>query len=136
MAQTISDIIRKKVAQRANFRCEYCLIPERFLATVFHIDHIRSIKHNGKTQLSNLAFACPHCNQFKGSDIATFINEEDESITRLFNPRKDIWQEHFEIYQGKIIGVTVIGTGTTKLLAFNQVERIILRQALTEIGFY
>ena len=136
MAYQISAILRQKIAIRANFRCEYCLIPERFLATIFHIDHIRSIKHGGKNHIDNLAFACPHCNQFKGSDIATFIDDDGDEITRFFNPRRDSWSEHFEIHQGKIFPLTSIGAGTIRLLAFNQIERIILRQALTAIGLY
>ena len=41
--------LREQVARRAKYRCEYCLVPERFLATIFHIDHIRSLKHGGPT---------------------------------------------------------------------------------------
>lgn len=107
------------------------------MATIFHIDHIRSIKHGGKNSIENLAYTCPHCNQNKGSDIATYIgNDENAKITRFFNPRKDIWKEHFTVESGLIIGLTSIGIGTLSILQMNQVERIILRQVLIDIGEY
>lgn len=136
MTDRITEAIRFQVAQRANNCCEYCLMPEIFLASVFHIDHIRSRKHGGKTILSNLAYACPHCNQNKGSDIATFSDEENDTLVRFFNPRKDIWNEHFEINNGEILPKTLIGNATIRILHFNQPERVILRQALIAIGEY
>jgi HNH endonuclease len=136
MKERISELIRRQVAERAECRREYCLISEQFLATVFHIDHIRSRKHGGKTILINLAYACPHCNQNKGSDIAAFIDNENESTIRFFNPRKDIWHEHFNINYGEILPKTLIGKATVTILDFNQPERIMLRQALIDIGKY
>ena len=132
----ITDTLRQKIAKRANFCCEYCLIPEIFLATVFHIEHIRSIKHDGKTTLENLAFACPHCNQNKGTNIATFISDDSDELIRLFNPRKDLWLEHFQVMDGEILPKTIIAEGTIRILDFNQLERLILRQALIEAGVY
>jgi HNH endonuclease len=129
----ISEKLRQQVAKNANYTCEYCLTPEYFLATTFHIDHIRSIKHGGKTLFQNLAYACPHCNQNKGSDIASY-SEEDE-LVRLFNPRKDIWDEHFEVTKIGIINpISSIGEVTVNTLSFNQLERIIFRKSLIEIG--
>jgi HNH endonuclease len=136
MRERISDPIRRQVAERAECRCEYCLMPEQFLASIFHIDHIRSRKHGGKTILINLAYSCPHCNQNKGSDIATFIDDKNELTIRFFNPRTDVWQDHFEIHEGKILHKTPIGKATTTILDFNQPERTMLRQALIAIGQY
>ena len=61
MSRYISEKLRLQVATRANFRCEYCLLWERFSFYTFHIDHIISLKHGGKTILRNLANACPIC---------------------------------------------------------------------------
>lgn len=136
MKVRISDLIRRQVSERAECRCEYCLMPEKFLASIFHIDHIRSRKHGGKTVLINLAYACPHCNQNKGSDIAAFIDDENELTVRFFNPRKDVWRDHFDINEGEILAKTKIGKATIDILDFNQPERIMLRQALISIGQY
>ncbi len=132
----VSDKMRAQVIERAKNRCEYCLMPERFSATIFHIDHIRSIKHDGKNTFDNLAFSCPHCNQNKGTDIATFLDLESDQLVRLFNPRKDIWIKHFEVNLGQILGVTDVGIATVKLLGFNQTERMILRGELLKLGLY
>jgi HNH endonuclease len=129
----ISEKLRQQVAKNADYKCEYCLTPEFFLATTFHIDHIRSIKHGGKTLSQNLAYACPHCNQNKGSDIASYTDEDE--LVRLFNPRKDIWNEHFEVLKSGIITpISSIGEVTVNTLSFNQLERIIFRKSLIEIG--
>jgi len=129
----ISEKLRQQIAKNANFKCEYCLTPEFFLATTFHIDHIRSIKHGGKTLLQNLAYACPHCNQNKGSDIASYTDEDE--LVRLFNPRKDVWSEHFEVITSGILSpLSSIGEVTLSTLSFNQLERVIFRKSLIEIG--
>ena len=103
MSRGISVYLRRQVRLRAKFCCEYCLVPERFLATIFHVDHIRSLKHGGKTVLDNLAYACPHCNQNKGTDVATFEDDAGQSLVRLFHPRKDSWKAHFKIEKGEIL---------------------------------
>jgi HNH endonuclease len=92
----IRDSIRKEVFTRAKNRCEYCLIQERFSYVSFHIEHIISIKHGGKTDLANLALACSICNLNKGTDIATVIPESTGPI-RFFNPRIDKWDDHFTL---------------------------------------
>ena len=49
--------LRRKVAQRADFRCEYCRFPEIAAMVKFQLEHIISLKHGGKTILENLAYA-------------------------------------------------------------------------------
>ncbi len=132
----LSEKTRSQVINRALNCCEYCLIPELFSAATFHVDHIRSLKHGGKNILDNLAYACPHCNQNKGTDIATFLWEDSDLIIRLFNPRKDLWLEHFEVNRGQLLGISDIGIATTRLLDFNQPERMILRNELLILGLY
>ncbi|MEM8584483.1 MAG: HNH endonuclease signature motif containing protein, partial [Bacteroidota bacterium] len=111
----VSSKIRKRVALRAGQRCEYCLLPQDTSYYSFHIDHVRPEKHGGKTIIDNLAFACPSCNSYKGSDISTYIPNTD-NIVRLFNPRIDEWREHFENSDSTIIGKTDIGKATIRLL--------------------
>jgi hypothetical protein len=136
MSEQVPKALKLKVAQRAKYCCEYCLVPEAFLATTFHADHIRSLKHDGQTSMNNLAYACPHCNQNKGSDIATFVGDSDDEVVRFFNPRKDNWHEHFETLHGIIFPKTIIGKATLNILDFNQPDRLIFRQALSNIGVY
>jgi hypothetical protein len=94
MSQYISVEMQNQIAKRAGFRCEYCLLHERYSFLSFHIEHIISVKHGGKTVLSNLAYSCPLCNLYKGTDIAIFTSETS-GLVRFFNPRIDLWTEHF-----------------------------------------
>lgn len=129
----IPEKLRKQVAKNADFKCEYCLTPEFFLATTFHVDHIRSVKHGGQTSLENLAYACPQCNRNKGSDIASYT--AGEQIKRFFNPRIDNWSDHFSmLFDGEITHYSDIGEVTSRTFNFNQEDKMILRKSLIEIG--
>jgi len=134
MSEHISKKDREYVMSRADHCCEYCRMPLRFSLFSFHVDHIISLKHGGKTIVSNLALACGICNVNKGTDIGTFLENESD-IVRFFHPRKDVWNEHFEIMEGVIYGKTPIGKSTVKIFLFNEVERIIERKLLIEGGF-
>ena len=129
MSRYISDTIRQKVKERANNCCEYCLINQDDFFFPFEVDHIISLRHEGKSVFNNLALSCGTCNRMKAADIGTYLNEKLEFV-RLFNPRIDIWEQHFEINHGEIIPLTLIGEATVKLLDMNNPDRIILRQVL------
>ena len=49
MTRHISEELRKAVAIRANYCCEYCLIQEEDTFFTCQIDHILSLKHGGLT---------------------------------------------------------------------------------------
>ena len=136
MKNYIPKSVRLKVAKRALFCCEYCLFPEIFSDLIFHIDHIESRKHGGTDSLENYAYSCPDCNGYKGTDISTFSNADKKILIPFFNPRKDIWKEHFEIFEGQILGFSDIGEATTKIFKFNQIERLIFRRQLIEMGVF
>jgi hypothetical protein len=134
MSRYISDLMRRKVAKRANFRCEYCLIPESRSFYTFHIDHIISRKHNGVTELNNLAYSCQICNLNKGTDIATFVHDLSKPI-RFYNPRTDEWHQHFETDSSVLlIGKTEIALATIKILDLNHPDSIIERLEMLKIG--
>lgn len=135
MSSVIPDSVRRVVARRADYRCEYCLVREFDSFLPFQIDHIASQKHGGGSELENLAYACPHCNQHKGTDLATFLDDYND-IVPLFNPRLQNWGDHFEIDEGIISSKTKIGLATIKTLKLNQPERLMQRQILMEIGRY
>ena len=134
MSRYIPEVLRKLVTDRALSRCEYCKIHTENSFFTFHIEHIISLKHGGKTISDNLALACPICNLNKGTDIATFIESTDEVI-RFFNPRNDNWDEHFEIENsGLIFRKTLIGASTIKILNLNHPESIIERREMLRLG--
>lgn len=130
--QKLSKKIRREVAQRAGFRCEYCHVHEDDMFLAFEIDHIIALKHGGSNSIENLAYCCPHCNQNKGSDIATY-DKKTKEIIPLFNPRKHRWDDYFTTVSGEILGRNNVGSKTTALLKMNEVDLIVLRQLLTEL---
>lgn len=131
----ISDELRKLVRKRASNCCEYCLIHQDFSIYTHEIDHIIAIKHGGETTADNLALSCLSCNRHKGSDFAT-IDQVTKEIVPLFNPRRQVWDEHFYIENAKIEGKTQIGQATARLLRFNVPNRVLERQVLMSQGQY
>jgi HNH endonuclease len=127
MRRKISNALREQVAQRANNCCEYCLLPEDIALYPFEIDHIIAIRHAGETILENLAYCCSRCNRNKGTDLATILQEQN-LLVRIFNPRLDVWEEHFYVLDGVIHPNSNIGEATIKLLNFNTSERVIGRK--------
>ncbi|WP_198424767.1 HNH endonuclease [Spirosoma endbachense] len=105
MRQAIPAKVRELVANRAEHRCEYCRFHEDDLFFSFEVDHIVSIKHGGGNEPENLAFSCPHCNNHKGSDLTTILDDYND-IVRLFNPRIHEWASHFQTVDGEIISLT------------------------------
>ena len=101
----------------------------------FEIDHIVSAKHGGGNEIDNLAYACPHCNNHKGSDLTTYLDFYDD-IVILFNPRRHKWIAHFDVLDGEIIAKTRIGQASVKVFRFNEPDLVILRQLLTQSGRY
>lgn len=135
MASPVSAEIRRIVATRADYLCEYCLMHEEDRGFGCHVDHIISEKHGGKTIPDNLAYACPPCNRAKGSDIGSII-EATGILTRLYNPRIDTWSQHFKLDGFKILPISEIGKVTAKILRFNDDERCREREILRERGRY
>lgn len=129
----ISKSIKEKVIDRAKEKCEYCLINIQFSYFPFHIEHIISIKHGGDSDFENLALACPICNINKGTDLGSIT--ENETLIRFYNPRKDIWNEHFELENtGEISAKTEIGKVTIKILKLNHPESLIERKELVKFN--
>ena len=129
----IAPRLRGLVKSRARGLCEYCLLPWEAAFFPHEPDHVIARKHGGATTADNLALACFDCNRFKGSDIAS-VDPQSGRIVPLFNPRSHDWSEHFKIRQGKIAGITPEGRATERLLRFNLLERIEVRQILVASG--
>ncbi len=135
MSSYISNNLRNLVAKRASFLCEYCLIHEDDTFLKCQVDHIISLKHGGKTEIENLSHACVFCNRNKGSDIGSIL-QSDGKFIQFFNPRKDLWTNHFKIEGAILKPLTKIGKVTAHILGFNHPDRIIERQSLIDIGKY
>jgi hypothetical protein len=129
----ISAALRRLVYDRANSACEYCLVPEVAVLISHEVDHVIAEKHGGQTDESNLALACTICNKYKGSDLAS-IDPLNGEIVRLYQPRRDRWQDHFQLQDGTIIPLDAIARVTVRLLQINRSGRIEERRLLEQAG--
>ncbi len=115
--------------KRAGNRCEYCLLPSGVAFFPHEVDHVIAEKHGGRTESSNLAFACWRCNRRKGSDLGS-LDPLTQGFSPLFNPRTDVWSEHFVLQGERLVGLTPQGRATVGLLRLNSDERIAERRSL------
>ena len=133
MSSYINKALRQLVATRAERLCEYCLIHEDDTFFGCEVDHIISEKHGGQTEAENLAFACAFCNRSKGSDVGSLIGATGVFV-RFFNPRTDLWAEHFVLDGVTFVALSDVGEVTVRILSFNNSERLFERQMLQVIG--
>jgi len=131
----IPSDLRQSVRERADNFCEYCLLHEDDSHFGLQIDHIISEKHKGKTEIDNLALACAFCNRAKGSDIGSVVWATGKFV-RFFNPRIDVWSDHFRLEGVRIVPNTDVGRTTEAILAFNTPDRLLERQAIADVGRY
>jgi len=83
--------------------------------------------------VENLALACCWCNAIKGPNLAS-IDPDSWTLTRLFHPRRDRWEEHFCRDGAFLAGLTDGGRTTAWLLQFNEADNLAQRARLLELG--
>ena len=125
----IPAALRRLVTERAGHQCEYCLLPADVAFFPHEVDHVTAEKHGGTTEADNLAFACWRCNRHKGSDLGSF-DPQTQNFSFLFNPRTQVWVEHFALQGEQIIGLTPEGRTTVSLLRLNSDARLAERRSL------
>lgn len=135
MSNYVSAEIRLAVSERAGYICEYCLIAEDDSYYRHQIEHIISLKHSGSSEPENLALSCVYCNRNKGSDIASLMEESNE-LVRFYNPRNDVWSQHFRLDGVNIQPLTEIGHATSRILQFNNEDRTLEREVLAKLERY
>lgn len=131
----VSAKLRRLVAERANFVCEYCKSQESFSANPFSIEHIKPKVSDGKTVSENLAYSCQGCNSHKATKTEAIDPLSGKSVL-LFNPRTQNWSDNFTWNKNftEIIGITPIGRATVEALKLNRKGLINLRWALFTVG--
>ena len=131
----ISAELRRLVADRAGYCCEYCLLNQFDNFLPFEIDHIIAEKHRGATIETNLCLSCSYCNGYKGSDIAS-LDPQNDALSLLFNPRKQRWSDHFHLNGAFIEPLTPEGRVTVFMLRMNDEMQVNEREYLTAEGRY
>lgn len=132
---SVAAAVRRQVWARAESRCEYCQMHSDFDPAPFEVDHVVPEKMDGPTVAENLALACFKDNNHKGPNIAGIdpVTGEKEF---LFDPRSDIWSEHFW-WDGAILDAhTARGRTTIALLQMNEPHRVAHRRQLIREGVF
>jgi len=131
----VPESLRKIVVKRAREQCEYCRTIIQASPQRFQMEYIQPYSKGGKEELKNLALTCGGCNNSKYNKTHS-IDPLSGKKVRLFNPRKDNWDEHFAWDEEPlfVIGISPIGRATTKALRLNRPELIAVRTLLSELN--
>jgi hypothetical protein len=132
----IPDPLREAVFERANGLCEYCQTNQKIVVTM-EIDHIMPISAGGETVLENLCLACQGCNRFK-RDFQFGFDPETNQEYPLFNPRIQIWTDHFQWNENttRLVGISTIGRATITRLQINRDAVVMARQIWVQAGWH
>jgi len=75
---------------------------------------------------------CFRCNSHKGPNLAGW--DEKSGVVRLFNPRRDLWAEHFRWSGPRLTGKSLVGRTTVNVLCMNRPEIVQLRESWIRAG--
>lgn len=114
----ISETLKAKIRRQAKNRCGYCLLPQSLNPTLLEIEHLLATANGGNDDEENLWLACRLCNGYKATQDKAFDEQTNKNVA-LFNPRTQIWDEHFEWNEEIIVGKTPCGRATVKALKLN-----------------
>ncbi len=103
----------------------------------FEVEHIVPTSQQGADEESNAALSCRSCN-LKKSDHQTGIDETTQTEVRLFNPREDRWDEHFQVDSdsAEILGLSPVGRATVARLDLNAPDQLQARQQWMRLRLY
>jgi hypothetical protein len=126
-----------QVALRAGHRCEYCHAPEAVFNISLEVDHIVPVARGGPDTSENWALACRACNLYKAAYLGS-RDPETNAVVRLFHPREDRWEDHFEVASedGKILGRTAVGRAMAVRLGMNSEAQVTARRQWMRLGLF
>jgi HNH endonuclease len=136
-SERITASLKHLVIERAKSYCEYCCIPSQYSPGYFTVDHIKPSQTGGKTTLDNLALSCHGCNSIKHTKVRAIDPKTGKEVT-LFNPRQQVWSEHFTWSEDflQVIGITGCGRATVIALTLNRMGLVNLRELLVKAGLH
>ena len=136
-SERVTSIFKQAVSTRAKNYCEYCRSPGQFATESFTVDHIKPRQAGGETTLDNLAWSCFGCNAHKHTKTEDTDPETGQKAA-LFNPRQQVWTEHFGWSDDftEVIGKTPCGKATINALRLNRTGVANLRRLLVMAGLH
>jgi hypothetical protein len=136
-SESIPPKLRRAVARRARYLCEYCHLQQDLCPESFEIDHIIPLALDGPTVPENLCLACPGCNNAKRSRV---MGRDPLTGRRvwLFRPRSQDWQRHFRWSAdfGTLLGRTPGGRATVATLQMNRPRVVRIRRLWAALGLH
>ncbi len=123
----VPPVLHEEIVLRAGNRCEYCQLSQVGQEAMFHVDHVVPRAAGGPTAADNLALACVSCSLRKGAR-QTVPDPKSGMDVPLFNPRTQVWNEHFRWEKVKIVPLSSIGRATVTALAMNRPLIVAIRR--------
>ena len=129
--------LRAQVLADAGGRRGYCRSSEEITGVPLEIEHLLPEALGGPARRSNLWAACRQCNALK-SDRVEAYDPLTELLVPLFNPRDQVWVEHFGWVEGgaRIVGQTPTGRATVAALSLNRPLVVRARQRWVAVGWH
>lgn len=129
--------LRERVAAQAQYRCGYCQTQEVVSGIPLTLEHIWPKAKGGADIEENLWLACRLCNEAKGT-LTESVDPHTGTSMPLYNPRAQVWSEHFkwDAEGTVIVGLTPTGRATVEALALNAELRIRARALWVEAGWH
>lgn len=133
----VSKTLRQTIAAQAGYRCGYCLTPQSVTAMPMHVEHLVPVAAGGTTIEDNLWLACALCNGYKGAQTRAVDPLSGETVV-LFNPREQVWSDHFVWSQDgiQIVGVSPSGRATVSALRLNNDYLVTARRRWILAGWH
>jgi hypothetical protein len=133
----ISDEVRARVRSAFGGRCSYCRSAQKYFLGVMEIDHIIPLADGGTDDETNLCPACRLCNGYKSAQTLG-MDPVTQQPTRLFNPRQQVWLDHFgwSADGAYVVGKTACGRATVNAIQLNNPYALTVRQAWVSVGWH
>jgi hypothetical protein len=102
-----------------------------------HVEHIVPVAAGGASTEKNLWLACPLCNGHKGVQIHAIDPLSGDTVP-LFNPREQVWSDHFVWSEDgtQIVGVSPCGRATVAALRLNNAHLLAARRRWVLAGWH
>jgi len=133
----VPELLRRRVAEAAQWQCGYCQTQEKLVGYALHIEHVVPLAAGGTSEEANLWLACCVCNNAKGTQTRGEDPDSGEDVP-LFNPRTQSWDEHF-VWSAEgieVFGKTPVGRATVRALQMNTPLRVETRRRWVEVGWH
>lgn len=133
----IPEHICERVRRQAGGRCGYCLSRQEYVWGTLEVEHIIPLAAGGTDAEENLWLACRPCNSHKGAQTEAEDPDTGQRVL-LFNPRTQVWREHFTWSRDgtHIVGLTATGRATVVALRLNDSRCVAIRRLWVEVGWH